>query len=241
MDWESYFRHQADLHNSAPVEAVIKTVAYHLRALRGADWSGLHFLEVGCGAGNNLAWLAGRGVRVSGIDVSPTAVAIAQSRLREVCAPIGRIETGTATRLPFPDAALDGVIEACVIQHLPREDRSTAYREIARVLRPGGLFVGYSLSAAHPVYRAHLSDQVEDDPGTVVLCDPRLPGRLPGIGRTHFFEAAEFSALAALLPFRIECLPVTFALPRDEAARRGYAAAEYVDRFLVVYGVKVEV
>ena len=80
--WETSFQAQiaSQAYNTAPVEALIRTVAYYLRARYTQDEEKhLHFLEMGCGAGPNLAWLAHRGMRVSGIDISPTALSFAWS------------------------------------------------------------------------------------------------------------------------------------------------------------------
>jgi SAM-dependent methyltransferase len=99
-------------------------------------------LDLGSGAGFD-AFLAAREVgptgRVIGVDMTPEMLERARqnaerSGLRQVEFRAGRIEA-----LPLDDASVDAVISNCVINLVP--DKSAVYREIARVLRPGGRMV----------------------------------------------------------------------------------------------------
>lgn len=51
------------------------------------------------------------------------------------------IETGDMRKLPFPDAAFDGILSCYAIDHLNREGIHDALHEAARVLKPGGEFL----------------------------------------------------------------------------------------------------
>ena len=90
-------------------------------------------LDVGCGDGHFASLLFPEGVDV-GIDPSPGAVE--QSRKWDV---YRDLKVAGACGLPFPDESFASVISNCVLEHIPDLDR--ALGEIARVLRPGGLFV----------------------------------------------------------------------------------------------------
>src|SRR4051795_3494369 len=82
--WERSFAEQIaqGAYNTAAVEALVRSVSYYLRDRHdGADLSKLHFAEMGCGAGPNLIWLAEKGIRVSGVDIAPTALELAQRNL----------------------------------------------------------------------------------------------------------------------------------------------------------------
>ena len=99
--------------------------------------------DVGFGGGSGLALLLARvlpGGQVSGVEVSRTMVIRARVLLRR---PIARgsltIELGAATALPFAAAALDAVITVNTVYFLPHLE--PAFRECARVLRPGGRLV----------------------------------------------------------------------------------------------------
>jgi SAM-dependent methyltransferase len=91
----------------------------------------LDLLDAGCGTGGNLAHLAGWG-RAVGIDLSKDALAFC--RERGVAAARAALEA-----LPFSDGAFDGVTSFDVIYHAWVTDDRAAAREMARVLRPGGL------------------------------------------------------------------------------------------------------
>ncbi|HEU5115425.1 MAG TPA: class I SAM-dependent methyltransferase [Isosphaeraceae bacterium] len=102
------------------------------QALRGR--SGLHALDVGCGAGGTLRRLSARKEisRVVGVDPSPAALRLARAQGKHVL-------SGDATALPFRDGSFDLVTCLDVWQHLPMGGDLQSAREIRRVLRPGGV------------------------------------------------------------------------------------------------------
>jgi ubiquinone/menaquinone biosynthesis C-methylase UbiE len=109
------------------------TVGRNQRDLRG--------LDVGCGTGRLLAFLhdAWPGLRLTGLDLSGPYLAEAR-RLIGRTARVKLIE-GAAETLPFDDASLDLVVSSFLMHELPGEVRGTVLREMARVLKPGGLAV----------------------------------------------------------------------------------------------------
>jgi 2-polyprenyl-3-methyl-5-hydroxy-6-metoxy-1,4-benzoquinol methylase len=96
--------------------------------LRG---DGCSLLDVGCGTGHWMRALADRGFIVSGVDASDAML----EHARELN-PDATIEQGDVDRLPFPDGTFDYVICIEVLRYL--RDPTSAIREIARVLKPGG-------------------------------------------------------------------------------------------------------
>jgi SAM-dependent methyltransferase len=92
-------------------------------------------LDAGMGAGRLLAELAACGWTVSGIDASAEMVAVARSRLPEAAA---RLVQGKIESLPYADASFDAVVATGVLEYSELEG---ALRELARILRPGGLAV----------------------------------------------------------------------------------------------------
>ena len=92
-------------------------------------------LDAGCGSGGLIRRLAGAepAWTWTGIDVSPLACALARKRCP------ADIREASVTALPFPDATFDAVVSADVLYHV--EDDAAALREMARVLRPGGVAV----------------------------------------------------------------------------------------------------
>ena len=239
--WEESFAEQIarQAYNTAPAEAVIRTVSYYLRdrAEQGVTAPGMHFLEMGCGAGPNLLWLAQKGITVSGVDVAPTALRLARETLEHHghAAHIGQLLEASVSTVPLADASFDGIVESCVFQHLGRADRDAAFREVARLLKPGGVFVGYMLDAGHTIYRMKVGQDLPDDPGTLVLQDGTSKVYLSNIGLSHFFRREEYDRLLAGFRVIDPCL-TTYYIPKAEAAKRGYA--EYLQSMWTVYAVK---
>jgi ubiquinone/menaquinone biosynthesis C-methylase UbiE len=98
-----------------------------------------HVIDIGCGHGRSLAALAARAGHghVVGIDPSDLMAGIAAQRNRELIR-ARRVEVRIAAidALPFPDAAFDKAL--CVHVVYFWENLDAAFREIARVLKPGG-------------------------------------------------------------------------------------------------------
>jgi SAM-dependent methyltransferase len=68
-------------------------------------------LEIGCGTGNNLWFLADAGFTIAGLDIAPTAIAIARERLACLGHTDVDLRIGDLFSLPWPDEAFDIVIE----------------------------------------------------------------------------------------------------------------------------------
>ncbi|MDH3283225.1 MAG: arsenite methyltransferase [Acidobacteriota bacterium] len=99
-------------------------------------------LDLGSGAGLD-AILAAREVgpegKVIGVDMTPEMLGRARQNAREAGLPQIEIVEGRLEHLPVPDASIDAVTSNCVINLVP--DKARVFREIARVLRPGGRLV----------------------------------------------------------------------------------------------------
>jgi SAM-dependent methyltransferase len=95
-------------------------------------------LDIGCNAGELLAYCKEfhPAVRLSGIEINPTALAKARHNL-----PDADLHEGSAEKLPFPDAGFDCVTCIEVLEHIPAERRAQALAEMRRVTRPGGRLV----------------------------------------------------------------------------------------------------
>jgi SAM-dependent methyltransferase len=87
-------------------------------------------LDIGCGPGRVLGFLARRGVPCIGLDRSRISVGLAAERYH--CP----VVVGDNLRLPFADGSADVVVSDGVIHHT--EDPRTAFFENCRVLKPGG-------------------------------------------------------------------------------------------------------
>lgn len=89
-------------------------------------------LDVGCGPGALAQELADSGYDVTAVDFSPPRPSQAPGLL-------GSIRADLASPLPFADASFDVITCIEVVEHV--EDQFHLIREIARVVRPGGLVI----------------------------------------------------------------------------------------------------
>ncbi len=90
-------------------------------------------IDVGCGAGRMTSYLSHAGLNVSGVDLSPEMVRVAQRIYPEL-----PFEVGELTDLPAADAAADGILAWYSIIHSPATALPAIAREFWRALRPGG-------------------------------------------------------------------------------------------------------
>jgi ubiquinone/menaquinone biosynthesis C-methylase UbiE len=97
-----------------------------------------HLLDIGSGIGGPARYFATRfGCRVTGIDLTPEFCDVAR-HLTQLLDLEDRIkfEAGDALAMPFADASFDGAYSMNVSMNIA--DKSAFYREILRVLKPGG-------------------------------------------------------------------------------------------------------
>lgn len=111
--------------------------------------------DVGTGTGFVAAGLAKRAVKVYGFDASPAMLEVARRNLAE----FDNVELREAPgdQLPLPDGSLDGVFANMYLHHAP--DPPAAIREMARVLRAGGVVCITDLDAHdHAWQREQMAD-----------------------------------------------------------------------------------
>ncbi|MBP2321982.1 ubiquinone/menaquinone biosynthesis C-methylase UbiE [Kibdelosporangium banguiense] len=89
--------------------------------------------DLGCGTGIVTGYLAGLGVRVSGVDLSPGMVAVARRDHPEL-----EFSVGSMNSLDLADSSVGGVVAWYSIIHTPVELLPEIFAEFRRVLVPGG-------------------------------------------------------------------------------------------------------
>jgi SAM-dependent methyltransferase len=92
--------------------------------------------DLGCGPGHVARYLAGRGVDVVGVDVSPAMVGVARD-----LNPGLRFEVGDMRALEFASVSLAGIVAFYSLIHLPRAELPDVLRELRRTLQPDGVLV----------------------------------------------------------------------------------------------------
>ena len=102
------------------------------------DWQGCDVLDLGCAGGFMAEALAARGAQVTGIDPADGAIAAARAHARAQGLRIG-YDVGVGEALPYDDASFDAVVCVDVLEHVA--DLHKVLAEVARSLRPGGMFL----------------------------------------------------------------------------------------------------
>ena len=153
--------------------------------IAGKDQRRLQMADVACGTGRLLAQVLETYPRlnVTGIDLSVAYLDEARNHLADLgrtCSRPGRglwLETGNVESLPLADASQDIVASVFLFHELPAPVRRVAARELARVLKPGGMLLfldsaqygdipgwdGVLESFPHRFHEPYYAHYVEDD------------------------------------------------------------------------------
>ena len=102
-------------------------------------WAGKRVLDIGCGAGIDLARFARGGAIVTGVDLAPNAIENARRNF-ELSGLEGGLLVGDGEALDFEDESFDLVFAHGALQYTT--DPQKMIDEARRVLRPGGSFFG---------------------------------------------------------------------------------------------------
>ena len=113
-----------------PFNASLRQIAVRLYPPQ----TGLRVLEVGCGTGSNLKRYQQAGCHISGIDLSPSMLAVARRKLGEKA----DLRLGSAAEMPFPEASFDLSVAMLTLHEMPAEIRSAVILEMVRVIKPEG-------------------------------------------------------------------------------------------------------
>jgi SAM-dependent methyltransferase len=168
--WDEVFQRQE--WGKYPAEDLIRFVARNFYA--APNRSAVRLLEVGCGPGGNLWFMAREGFATYGVDGSPTAVTRATARLdAEIPGWIGAITVGDIMKLDFADESFDAVVDSEAIYCNAFEESVQIYAEARRVLRPGGLLFS----------RAFATGSLGDGTGEEIGRNYRLVSEGPAAGK----------------------------------------------------------
>ena len=133
--------------NYAPRGAMLARIERFAQALAAHGVGGGRLLDYGCGSGALSAAYAQRGFQVTGCDISPQMLAVAQREHGDAIhwVPIDP----QRVRLPFDDASQDAVISSSVLEYVL--DPEHLLCEFQRILAPGGVVLCSVPDERHPV------------------------------------------------------------------------------------------
>lgn len=233
-DWRARFERYAQLYTDEAqisgwsAEGLRRRIDLFQRLVQPpAATSSAAALELGCGAGTYVRWLAGLGYRTVGLDYSLATLG------RAVAADAGgkgRYVAGEAYAVPCRTASVDLVVSIGVLQALSEPRR--AIEEIARVLRPGGVLVVEVLNSRAAVATMRRAYQrMKGLPVRVATYDP---DEVSGWLSEHGIQV-ERKALLCLPPRQLPGLgsllevgPVQMAVNRVSALSRALAHAVWL-------------
>jgi 2-polyprenyl-6-hydroxyphenyl methylase/3-demethylubiquinone-9 3-methyltransferase len=120
------------------------------------DWQGKTVLDLGCAGGFMAEALDNRGAQVTGIDPASDAIAAARAHAtdRNIT-----YDVGVGEALPYTEAQFDAVVCVDVLEHV--EDLGKVLEEVARVLKPGGMFLFDTINR-NPIARLATITVAED-------------------------------------------------------------------------------
>lgn len=109
-------------------------------------------VDLGCGTGNYAIYLAGQGFDVTGIDVSPTAITIAQKRAEEKGVHCTFLVADVLGNLEELSGSFAFAYDWELLHHLFPEQRITYVRNVHRLLAPNGKYLSVCFSEQDPQF-----------------------------------------------------------------------------------------
>lgn len=152
--WEKVFQEKE--WGKYPGESLIRFVA---RNFYQGDRKNIRLLEVGCGPGANIWYMAREGFDVYGIDGSKTAIERGKRRIQEEGL-TAHLQIGDIMSLPYEDDFFDAVIDVECLCCNSLKDTEEIFQQIVRILKRKGLF--YSRTFTHEMYIGNSHEIVGD-------------------------------------------------------------------------------
>ena len=157
-------------------------------------------LDVGCGTGDltlTAKKYAGASGSAYGIDASPEGVDMARKKAKRSGSETV-FEVGLIEKIAYPDATFDVVISRLVIHHLPDDLKRQGFKEIYRVLKPGGLFFLADFKPPTNPILAHVTSALV---GHRMMMQSNVWGIPPMLTETGFVDVASGPTRSAFLAF----------------------------------------
>ncbi len=134
-------------------DALLELKTSLMREVLTARGIGRRGLDVGCGQGTYVARMRGEQFDVRGIDMSAGQIRLAARRIGDA----GVVSVGSALAIHEPDASFDFAYTINVLHHLPSiDDQRRAFKEILRVLKPGGVIFLHEINTRNVLFRFYM-------------------------------------------------------------------------------------
>ena len=158
---------------------------------------GSKVLDIGCGTGTTVEYLASYGVQATGVDIAESRLQQARKKLPQL-----QLVYGDGHSLPFGKSCFDGVIAECSMSLM--HNQAKVVREINRVLKPGGklaitdIYMPESQYAASYYNKGYLTELLQRQ-GFAVLRWEDCSQFLKEFAACYIMEYGSFSGLCPLL------------------------------------------
>ncbi|MFB3888528.1 MAG: methyltransferase domain-containing protein [Candidatus Bathyarchaeia archaeon] len=145
-------------------------------------------LDLCCGAGTNTVYLTSQGFEVVGVDISPTAIAIARKKAERTDVKID-FSVQSFVDLSFQDTVFDFVFDMGCFHHVEPADRDKFISGVHRVLKADGSYMLTCFSSRNGSAWNHFTRKqlVDLFSGRFVLTEWRHYPSLEGDGYTRYF------------------------------------------------------
>lgn len=138
--WEKEYKKQQLMTNGdKPQQDTLDFIKY-IRKEHTVAIENTTVLDLGCGTGRNSNYFAELGAKVTGIEISKTALQLAKDRAHEKNLIVTYIHQSMGNAFPMADASCDIVIDVTSSNSLTEAERAIYLAETNRVLKPGGYF-----------------------------------------------------------------------------------------------------
>jgi len=128
-----------------PNEELVRFIGRNFFDIPEEERKNIEILEVGCGQGANLWFLAKEGFDVYGMDISPSAIEKAEKYLNDAYNVRANLKAADAKELLYENEFFDIVIDCATIQHLHFKDHGKVYSEIYRILKSTSYFWSFHI------------------------------------------------------------------------------------------------
>lgn len=157
--WTDFYRkaNAAGTELSWPSETLVRLFKGNYVPGLQKDFAGKTILDVGCGQGNNLFFLASLGLDIYGTEVSQEVCDTVENKLKSLGYKPS-LSVGFNCELPFPDNTFDFLVSWNVIHYEnTEEDMRRAIKEYSRVLKPNGRFFLSTTGPEHKILKDSIS------------------------------------------------------------------------------------
>ena len=140
QNWEREYKKPKLLTKENKPQSDTVRFAHFLRKEEDVDLSSVSVIDLGSGTGRNAFYFAEFGARVIGLEISKTAITLAEKYAREAGLDIEYHKQSIGDTFPVTDVSIDIALDVTSSNSLSESERAVYLSETSRVLKPGGYF-----------------------------------------------------------------------------------------------------